>query len=129
VGSTQLAQGPEVLKRTLISRASLDWAVVAFWFRMGPKPVGGPRNVLAPRTGLACPPGGRRKAWRLPRRRCATPAPGHSASRSTPRQPARSSRHGGLAGHLFVRGTALGCAGRPAGALATSRTVRGASTR
>jgi hypothetical protein len=99
VGSAQLAQGPEVRKWTLISRASLDWAVVACWVRMGPNPVGGPPNVLASRTGLACPTGVRRKAWRLPRRRCATPAPGQSASRSTPRWPARSPRLGGLVGH------------------------------
>jgi hypothetical protein len=129
VGSTQLAQGPEVRKWTLISRASLDWAVVAYWVRMGPNPADGPPNVLASRIELACPPGVRRKAWWVPRRRCATPVPGQSASRSTPRRAARSSRLGGLAGHKFGRGTALGCAGRPAGALATSQTARGASIR
>jgi hypothetical protein len=108
VGLAQLAQGPEDQERTLIYYASLDWAVVVCWFRMGPKPIDGLPNVLAPDTGLARPPGVRRKAWQLPRRRCATPAPSQSASRSSPRRLACSTRHGALAGHLFVRSTALG---------------------
>jgi hypothetical protein len=76
VGSAQLAQGPEVQERTLISCARHCWAVEGLLGLYGPNPCRRPVKGLSPTPLLHRPPGVRWNARCLLAAAARTPGPG-----------------------------------------------------